>query len=205
MIDETLPDARDLPKLLDVLTDVVMTLDAAGADGYSDVYVHVSGSRDGRHMGDVSFEHGEIWMSTGGSKADVSTYRRADDTTGGRTLLVAQMMHMVWHWRWTTEDMASALGVGARFLDRWMDGDGSSEGAMPAVVTQRARRLLVVEQLRLIAGIGDAAVAAWSGADRRALGGRSIREVLSTDGEVGFRRVLMLMMNAVAAGSHTVH
>lgn len=56
----------------------------------------------------------------------------------------------------------------------------------------------------MLSGVADATVADWIRVPRIALGGRSILSVLN-DGEMGFRRVAVLLLDAVAATSATVH
>jgi len=95
----------------------------------------------------------------------------------------------------TTSCPRGALGD---ILDRWIGQAAENGGeAIPPVVAPRALRLIVVEQLRLIVGVEDALAAAWVHDARAAFGGRSIRDLLVDDGEVGFRRVLLLLLNCV--------
>ena len=199
-------ERQDLPQLMELLTNVVVTLDAGGADSYSDVFLYVAGCRDGRRMGELSLERGDIWVSTHANDRATPPYIRANDVADRRALLLADLVYLMWHWRWDSDRTAKVLGVGAQTLDHWIARAIDSGGdTMPGVIAQRARRLLVVEQLRLIAGIEDASVSAWVGAKRDAFGGRSIGDLLAYDGEPGFRRILILLLNQVAAGSDTVH
>ncbi|NJR79166.1 hypothetical protein [Sphingomonas corticis] len=199
-------EAQGLPQLMDMLTNVVVTLDAVGADSYSDVFVYVAGCRDGRPMGELSLERGDMWISTHADHRPTPGYVRANEVSDRRALLLADLVYLMWHWRWDSAEAARVLGVGAQTLDLWIGKAAQDDGeTIPAVVAQRARRLVVVEHLRLIVGVEDAQAAAWVGDDRAAFGGRSIRDLLVDDGEVGFRRVLLLLLNQVAATSHTVH
>lgn len=195
-----------LPGLMDLLTNVVVTLDAVGADSYSDVFLYVAGCRDGRRMGELSLERGEMWISTHADHRPVPPYRRGDDVADRRALLLADLVYLMWHWRWDSKDAARSLGVAAPLLDQWIAKaaeDGG--GAIPPIIAQRARRLIVVEQLRLIIGVEDALAAPWVAEARDAFDGRSIGDLLINDGEVGFRRVLVFLLDRVAAASHTVH
>ncbi|MES1974603.1 MAG: hypothetical protein V4472_19270 [Pseudomonadota bacterium] len=199
--------AQGLPQLMDMLTNVVVTLDAVGADSYSDVFLYVAGCRDGRPMGELSLERGDMWISTHADHRPTTPgYVRANDVADRRALLLADLVYLMWHWRWDSAEAAKVVGVGEQILDRWIGQAAENGGeAIPPVVAQRARRLIVVEQLRLIVGVEDALAAAWVHDARAAFGGRSIRDLLVDDGEVGFRRVLLLLLNQVAATSHTVH
>jgi len=207
MLEVNSTSAQDLPQLMDLLTNVVTTLDAVGADGYSDVLVYVAGCRNGRMMGELSLERGDMWVSTRTSDTPRPGYVRADNSSDRRALLTAELVYLMWHWRWETPAVAAALGIGAQVLDGWIKqaAAGNGDGGIPPVIAQRVRRLLVVEQIRLIAGIEDAAVHGWLRDARAAFGGRSILDLLGTDGEPGFRRVLLLMLNSVAATSDTIH
>ncbi|MBS0504241.1 MAG: hypothetical protein JSS55_10655 [Proteobacteria bacterium] len=206
MQENVIAEAQGLPQLMDMLTNVVVTLDAVGADSYSDVFLYVAGCRDGRPMGELSLERGDMWISTHADHRPTPGYVRANDVADRRALLLADLVYLMWHWRWDSAEAARVLGVGEQILDHWI-GQAVEDGGdgIPPIVAQRARRLVVVEQLRLIAGVEDAATAAWVRDARAAFGGRSIRDLLVDDGEVGFRRVLLLLLNQVAATSHTVH
>jgi hypothetical protein len=195
-----------LPGWMDLLTNVVVTLDAVGADSYSDVFLYVAGCRDGHRVGELSLERGEMWLSTHADHRPVPPYSRANDVADRRALLLAELVYLMWHWRWDSADAAKALGVAAPMLDQWIAKaaqDGGGE--IPPIIAQRARRLVVVEQLRLITGVVDALASSWVSEARDALDGRSIHDLLVNDGEVGFRRVLVLLLDQVAASSHTVH
>lgn len=197
---------RDLPHLLDLMTTVATTLDEVGADSFRELHVYVTGLHRGRPLGELALERGDIRFTTGTAAAALPGYMRADHTANRRALLLAGLCYAMWHWGLETAEVAAYLGCGAHVLDAWIARSaGDDVPAIPTFVAQRLRRLVVVEDLRLVSGVSDAAVGGWLRAGREAFGGRSVLSLLMADGETGFRRIVLWQLNAAAAPSATVH
>lgn len=196
----------DLGGLRDLLASVVTTLDGIGADGYRHAYVYVSGYRGGRPLGELSLEGNDIWVSTGHAVATHPSYMHADHSANRRALLLSGLCYAMWHWRMSLDDVAGHLGCGAHALESWLaHSSDETPPELPPVVCQRVRRLVVVEELRLLAGVPDAVAPGWAREARQELGGRSVLSVLRDDGEIGFRRIVAWLLDSVAAVSATVH
>ena len=143
MQENAIAEAQGLPQLMDMLTNVVVTLDAVGADSYSDVFLYVAGCRDGRPMGELSLERGDMWISTHADHRPTPGYVRANDVADRRALLLADLVYLMWHWRWDSAEAARVLGVGEQILGHWI-GQAIEDGGdgIPPIVAQRARRLI---------------------------------------------------------------
>jgi hypothetical protein len=198
-------ESGSLTRLRDILATVVTTLDEIGADGFRDAYVYVTGCQGGRLLGELSLQRGDIWVSTGTATTAHPDYIHADESGNRRALLLSSVCYAMWHWHLTIDDVAAYLGCGSHTLERWFAQSVEATAAFPPSIGQRLRRLIVVEELRLLSGVADAVVADWIRVQRIALGGRSILSVLTDDGEVGFRKIAVLMLDAVAASSATIH
>lgn len=205
-MEGTIEESRGLPQLLNLLIDAVTNLDDAGADAWQDMYLYVSGVRGGVAVTEVAIEQGRMWIAAAGQPFALPRYVRADGEANRRALLFAELCYAMWHWRVGRDEVADYLGCGSYLLDRWIGADGATTAPdLPAAIAQRARRLVVIEQQRLIAGVPDGSVGDWLRAPRADLGRRSIIDLVWNDGEVGFRRVGLWLLDSVAARSATVH
>jgi hypothetical protein len=198
---------RDLPGLLDILTSAVTTLDAYGVDGYSDLYLYVSGHRGDEVVTELAVEKNRFWMSEAGLGGTVPRYIRADEEGNRRSLLVAELCYAMFHWHLGSDDIAGYLGCGTYLLDRWIADARSGNGSavLSVAIANDIRRLVIVESERIILGIPDGMAADWVRQPRSAFGGRSIADLLLNDGEIGFRRIQMFLLNGIAAAYPTVH
>lgn len=197
---------QDLPELLDLLTNAVTTLDAAGVDSYGDVYLHVTARRDGRSFGRLSIESGRLSLETVEPRVRMPSYVHTDHEGNRRALLLAELCYIIWEWRWDVDDVADYLGCGPELLDRWIrQSQGPDAPVLPEAVAQRVRRAAVLEHHRVILGVSDVDVADWLRLPRLAFGNRSILQLLCCDGEPGFRRIEIWLLNGVAAIAATVH
>ena len=197
---------QDLPQLLDLLTNAVTTLDAAGVDSYGDVYLHVTARRDGHSFGKLSIEGGRLSLETNEPGIRVPPYVQSDHDGNRRALLLADLCYIMWHWRWDGNDVADYLGCGPTLLDRWIQqSQGPDVPVLPEAVAQRVRRVAVLEHHRMILGVPDVEAPDWIRLPRLAFGNRSILDLLCCDGEVGFRRIEIWLLNGVAAVAATVH
>lgn len=206
--DYELKGAGDLPQLLQMLTVVVTTLDAVGADGYRNCYVYISGSKDGAPMTELAVEDGRMWVSGEGQSPRTPRYRRAANSGEDRALLMAQLYYAMWYWRIDAENMADHLGCGTYLLDRWMANAREADAepiALPSIVAQRMRHIAIIEHQRLAAAVPDSFVADWIREARPALCNRSIIDLLFNDGEAGFRRVQLWLLNRLISHCETVH
>lgn len=205
-MDMMTDDKRGLPQLLDLLIDAVTNLDEAGADAWQDMYLYVSGVRGGEAVTEIAIEQGRMWIAAAGQPFALPNYVRADGEANRRALLIAELCYAMWHWRVGSEEVADYLGCGPYLLDRWIGEAAATEApALPAAIAQRARRLVVLEQQRLIAGVPDGMVGDWLRVRRAVFGKRSIIDLVWNDGEVGYRRVELWLLNSVAAPSATIH
>lgn len=202
------PAGRDLPQLLDRLTTAVTALDAVGADAYRDVFLYVSAYRGDRALAELAIEGENLWMSSEGKRLTLLSDTRDDDEANRRALLLVETCFLTWFWRLELDDLASYLGCGPVLLQRWMaQARDAAEDVpnLPLSVMHRIRRLVVVEHERTMLGIPDDGVVTWLREARTAFGGRSVLSLLLDDGEQGFRRVQLWLLNLVAASSRTVH
>lgn len=199
------PD-RDLGHLLDVLTSAVTTLDAGGVDGFGEIYLYVAGRRDGAPHAELALEGERMWLATPGSPGPMPRFVEPDPHDASRrALLIAAMCLVVASWRLDLDDLADYLGCGRVLLHRLI-AQARDEHAepcrMPDAVAARLRRLAAVDAERLNAGIGDDVVARWVRDPRTAFSGRSALDLMLEDGETGFRRVQLWMLNGGARAGH---
>ena len=198
-------DRRDLPRLLDLLTSAVTTLDAAGADSYADLHLRVGARRRGRPFGVLVIEGHRLALNTAEPSVGNAGYLQSDHDGNRRALLLAELCYIIWHWRWDGGELAAYLGCGGAQLDGWIwQSQGRHVPVLPEAVAHRARRLAIVEHHRLAFGVPDAEVAEWIRTPRQGLGDRSMFDLLCNDGEAGFRRIEIWLLNGLAP-SATVH
>ena len=192
-------DDRDLGNLLDMLTAAVTTLDAGGADGFANVYLYVAGRRGGAPFAELGLEGGRMWLATPGAPGPLPRFvESGPNGTSRRALLIAAMCLVVASWRLDLDDLADYLGCGRVLLNGWIAQarDEHAEACeMPEAVAARVRRLAAVDAERLNAGVDDDLVADWIRSPRAAFSGRSALDLMLEDGETGFRRIQLWMLN----------
>ena len=211
MLPQTDVNIRSLADLRTTLEKVLSTLSGVGADGYQDLYIFVSGVSGGRALGELSVERDRFWITA----ARVADATPEDgrlalpdflDDVNGRAMLIAALLFVMWTWDWDPRQVARYLGCGPRLLEGWLERTRRDVvPELPQAVTARIRRLAILEHMRVLAGVGDDAAAAWLREPRDVLGGRAPLAVLALDGDPGFRRVLIWLLDYVAATSATVH
>lgn len=206
-MDDTNAQTQDLSNLLHLLTDAVSTLGSCGVDSYRDLYLYVSGYRGEEAITEIAVEQNRFWLSAAGQKLEVPHYIRADAEANRRSLLIAEMCYAMWHWRVGDEEMAGYLGCGTHLFGRWIADarKGGEKSVLPTAIANDVRRMAIVESERIILGIPDGVVGDWVRQPRKVFDGRSVLDLLFNDGEVGFRRIQMWMLNGIAAASSTVH
>lgn len=198
--------AADLLQLKRTFEEVVAALGSTGASGFRDLYVTVSGVHRGEILGSLAFVRGRLWVQGSKQVIDCPALAPVTDETAERALLLASFCHVMQYW-----DLdASAVG---RFLDAPIDlieklvslEAVDDVPQLDVQVAARMRRLVVVENLRALSGVGDDVTADWLREPQRDLDGRTVLSILGTDGECGFIRVLIWLLNRTAVCCATVH
>ena len=196
---------QDLPQLLDYLTNAVTTLDAAGVESYSDLYLYVTGCRGPRCSGNLTIENGRLSLEIMEGRVTLPRYLYDAHEDNRRALLLAELCYIMWHWRWGATEVSDYLGCTTAQFDGWIRrSQDNSMPALPDSVIYRMRRLAIIEHHRHTNGISDAYVAHWVREPRSGFGGRSINDLLCNDGEAGFRRIEIWLLNTVSP-SPTIH
>jgi len=204
-MNDAAQEVSELPALLDVLTMAVTTLDAAGMDRCSDVYLYIAGYRGGQRVSDLTVECGQLSLTPARVFRAGRLAAQPADMANRRALLIAQFCYLSWHWQWEVQEAADYLGCSTQILDNWIAAAARSDVPNPPTfVVARMRRAIALEYQRQLIGVDDDDVADWLRARRKAFGGRSVLELLSMEGETGFRRVNLWLLNAMPA-SRTLH
>jgi len=196
---------QDLPQLLDLLTNAVTTLDAAGVESYGDLYLYVTGCRGGQSIGNLAIENGRLSLEMLARSVKLPRYLHDEHEDNRRALLLAELCYIMWHWRWGAAEVSDYLGCTTAQLDGWIRrSQNDSMPALPEMVVHRMRRLAIIEHHRHTNGVSDAYVAHWVREPRSGFGGRSINDLLCSDGEAGFRRIAIWLLNTLGP-SPTIH
>lgn len=199
-------DAADLPQLKRTFDEVVAALGATGASGFRDLYVTVSGVHRGEVLGNLALVRGRLWLEASMDAVDQPASTPATDGTAERALLFASLCHVMYHWDLDVPAVSRFLDVPIEFVGSLASYEAVDEvPGLDGPVSARMRRLVVVENLRALAGVGDHAVADWLRGPQRDLGGRTVLSILLAEGECGFVRVLIWLLDQTATCCATVH
>lgn len=206
MTVQTRCDAADLPQLTRTFDEVVAALRSTGASEYRDLRVTVSGIHRGEVLGNLALVHDELWLQESAQVVDWPALATANDETAERALLLASFCHIMYRWDLDAPAASRFLGAPTDLIERLASFEAVDEVPdLDVQVTARMRRLVVIENLLALAGVGDGATANWLRDPRRDLGGRTVLSMLFADGERGFVRVLIWLLDRTAVCFATVH
>lgn len=186
----------DLPNLLEVFTLAVTTLDAVGAQEFSDLSLHVKGVARPGQSHDLMLSSGQMLICPTGAHGE-----RREMPSMKHLMLAAQLRELLATWRWSTAKAARYFRCSQSALGRALTpltGDEPMTGI--ARFESRARTLLFIELLRVICGIPSEEAQKWLNQNRTQLGGKSIELVAIRQEPFYLERILTWSLSSEGMG-----
>lgn len=195
----------ELPCVRTLLDMAFDTLGDLGVESYSELNIYICGYRDGKRLHEISVQNGVLRLST--PRTITPLGRESNSATASRhSVLIIALCRIIRLWQWNDEEIASYLRSGTCLLARWIEvAISNADPDLPQNVMNQIHKLIAIDHLRLAAGIEDADVSTWVRKDRLTLHGRSLLDVLKSDGDIGFRNVQSYIMGTVLSENATVH
>jgi hypothetical protein len=194
-----------LGRLQGIVAEAMAALGHAGASELGEVHLHVVGRHAGRHVGDLFFDQGRFNLVPTYGEVAIPDALGLDEEANRRALTLAELCFVMVLWDLDTRAACRCLGCTAISLDRWMSRCVDRDvPEIPSAVMQRIRRLITIEQLRLLAGVADLSVTDWVRTGRAAFGGESVLGLIEGGELASFRRVLLWMLNDLG-GAQRLH
>ncbi|RZK02409.1 MAG: hypothetical protein EOO76_07095 [Novosphingobium sp.] len=186
----------DLPTLLEVFTLAVTTLDAVGAQEFSDLSLHVKGVARPGQSHDLMLSAGQMLICPAGQHVG----RRAIPSMK-HLMLSAQIRELLATWKWPIAKAARYFRCTQSALDQaltpWTGGEPSTGVAR---FEAQARSLLFVELLRMIRDVLPEDTPKWLAQERTHLGGKSIETIILQQEPFFVERILTWSLSSEGMG-----
>jgi hypothetical protein len=187
-----------LRRLDELLAEAMSLLAQAGIDEFSEVYFYVAGRHDVKDAGVLVLAGSRLNLLPADGDVSIPDVLAEDDKAGRRALLMAELCFVMVLWGLEGPEVCRHLRCAPSMLDRWLEEcTGADVPVLPTPVMNRIRRLLAVEQMRILIGIPDGTVDGWVRKPQVAFRGESVLDLIGAGDDVGYRRVLLWMLNGL--------
>lgn len=186
----------DLPALLEVFTLAVTTLDAIGAQEFSDLSLRVKGVAGRGRSHDLVLDSGQMLVCSSGVPCGV------EGTVGIQQLmLAAQVRELLAAWKWSAAKAARYFRCTRPALSELLGSKlGSEMTPQMRSFERRAQALLLIDLLRTCLQGSAQEAACWVSEKRRQLGGKSIEMLAGEQEPLFLERILAWSLGSESTG-----